>query len=66
MKYMISTGYSVVTNIERKSGITISFTASVDSDSAKEFDKYGDAMTACIGINNLIGKPIFKVMPLNK
>lgn len=66
MKYIISSGNSVVSNIKKKLITTILITISTDSDSAKKFDKYGDAMTACVEVNNLIGKHAFKVMTLNK
>lgn len=71
MKHIISSGTSVVSDIIRSSGIVCpkgnlySFIVSVDMDSAKKFDTFGDAMKVCTEINKLIGKPIFKVMTLN-
>lgn len=65
MKYILSSGTSVISDIQRESGVTVSFRTDIDSELAKTFDKYGDAMTAAIGVNNLTGKPIFKVMPID-
>lgn len=61
MKYIISSGTSVVSEITRESGVTLGFSVSVDSDMALKFDTYGDAMKLCVTINNLIGKPAYKV-----
>lgn len=64
MKYIISSGTSVVSKIIEEESF---YTAITDnSSSAKSYDTFGDAMKDCIKINNLIGSSLFKVMTINQ
>lgn len=63
MKYIISSGTSVVSKIIEEES---SYTAITDNpSSAKSYDTFGDAMNDCIKVNNLIGSSSFKVMTIN-
>lgn len=63
MKYIISSGTSVIS--ATYFGMD-SFSIEVTDNFTKAFslNTYGDAMKECIKVNNLIGKDIFKVMPI--
>lgn len=65
MKYIISSGTSVVTTtMNDKDSNHFSIVVSDCSAAPKLYSTFGDAMKECIKVNNLIGKPTFKVMPI--
>lgn len=59
MKYVISSGKSVISDI-RSEG----FVVNSDSQQGLKYDTFGDAMKECVKVNDLIGKSTFKVMPI--
>lgn len=55
IKYIISSGNSVINTITDEISVTI------DTNKALKFDTFGDAMRSAIKVNEQIGKPIYKV-----
>lgn len=62
MKFIISTGVSVIKEINSGTDFTISNKI----DEAKTFDFIGDAMRECIKINNYTNRYDYKVSILDK
>lgn len=63
MKYIISSGTSVVSEITDGKHFTVILSDCASS--PKEYPTFGDAMKECFRVNGLIGHPSFKVMELN-
>lgn len=64
MKYIISSGKSVISKTVFRDDTLIGFQASVEDNAAK-FDTIGDAMRSCAKVNKLIGSASFQVMSVN-